>query len=40
MLDAPNKEAIEKHHDKIGAKCNLIMEIKLHKNMRRAMQIL
>ena len=28
MLDAPNKEAIEKHHGKIGVKCDWIMEVK------------
>ena len=28
ILDAPSKEAVEKHHDKIGVKCNWIMEIK------------
>ena len=28
ILDAPNKEAIEKHHKKYGVKCEWIMEIK------------
>ena len=28
LLDAPNKEAVEKHHDKIGVKCDWIMEVK------------
>lgn len=28
VLDAPNKEAVEKHHDKAGLKCDLIMEVK------------
>ena len=28
ILDAPNKEAVQKHHDKIGVKCDLIMEVK------------
>lgn len=28
ILDAPDKEAIKKHHDKIGVKCNWIMEVK------------
>jgi hypothetical protein len=28
MLDAPNKEAVKKHHDKIGVKCDWIMEVK------------
>jgi hypothetical protein len=28
ILDAPNKEAVEKHHEKIGVKCDMIMEVK------------
>ena len=28
LLDAPTKEAIEKHHDKLGVKCDWIMEVK------------
>ena len=28
LLDAPEKEAVEKHHDKIGVKCDWIMEVK------------
>jgi uncharacterized protein DUF4242 len=28
LLDAPNKEAVEKHHDNIGVKCDWIMEVK------------
>jgi len=28
LLDAPTKEAVQKHHDKIGVKCDLIMEVK------------
>jgi hypothetical protein len=28
MLDAPNKEAIEKYHSKLNVKCELIIEIK------------
>lgn len=28
LLNAPNKEAVEKHHEKYGIKCNQIMEIK------------
>ncbi|MGA7369791.1 MAG: nickel-binding protein [Nitrososphaeraceae archaeon] len=28
ILDAPNKEAIEKHHTKLGYTCDSIMEIK------------
>jgi hypothetical protein len=28
VLDAPNKEAVEKHHDKAGLKCDSIMEVK------------
>ena len=27
VLDAPNKEAVEKHHDKAGLKCDSIMEV-------------
>ena len=28
ILDAPNKVGVEKHHDKIGVKCDLIMDVK------------
>lgn len=28
ILDAPNKEAVEKHHDQAGLKCDSIMEVK------------
>ena len=28
ILDAPDKEAVQKHHDKLGVKCDLIMEVK------------
>ena len=28
LLNAPNKEAVEKHHEKYGIKCKQIMEIK------------
>ena len=28
ILDTPHKEAVEKHHDKIGVKCDWIMEVK------------
>lgn len=28
LLDAPNKEAVEKHHDMIGVKCDWIIEVK------------
>jgi hypothetical protein len=28
ILDAPNKEAVEKHHHKAGLKCDWIMEVK------------
>ena len=28
ILDAPNKEPIEKHHGKIGIKCDWIMGVK------------
>ncbi len=27
ILDAPNKEAIKKHHDKLGYKCDFILEV-------------
>ena len=28
LLDAPNKEAIKKHHEKAGVKCDWITEVK------------
>ena len=28
LLDAPNKEVMEKHHDNMGVKCDWIMEVK------------
>ena len=28
ILDAPNKEAVEKHHEKFGIKCDWITEVK------------
>jgi hypothetical protein len=28
LLDAPNKEAVEKHHGNKGVKCDWIMEVK------------
>ena len=28
ILDAPNKEAVEKHHEKAGLKCDWIREVK------------
>lgn len=28
LLDAPNKEAVEKHHRKAGVKCEWILEVK------------
>ncbi|MGI0031556.1 MAG: nickel-binding protein [Nitrososphaeraceae archaeon] len=28
LLDAPNKDAVLKHHEKYGFKCEWIMEIK------------
>jgi hypothetical protein len=31
LLDAPDKEAVETHHDKIGVKCDWIMEVKLRR---------
>ncbi len=27
ILNAPNKEAIKKHHDKLGYKCDFILEV-------------
>jgi len=27
FLDAPNKEAVEKHHNKLGYKCDMIREV-------------
>jgi len=27
ILSAPNKEAIKKHHDKLGYKCDFILEV-------------
>lgn len=31
LLDAPNKEAIVKHHEKFGFKCDWITEVKTTK---------
>jgi hypothetical protein len=28
ILDAPSKDAVEKHHQKLGIKCNWITEVK------------
>ena len=28
FIDAPTKEAVKTHHDKIGVKCDWIMEVK------------
>ena len=28
VLDAPNKEAVEQHHSKLGVTCDWIMEVK------------
>jgi len=28
ILDAPNKEAVEKHHNQASVKCDSIMEVK------------
>jgi hypothetical protein len=28
ILDALDKEAVEKHHEKIGVKCDMIIEVK------------
>jgi hypothetical protein len=28
LLDAPNREAVEKHHEKLGIKCDWITEVK------------
>jgi hypothetical protein len=34
VLDAPNREAVAKHHDKIGVKCDWIMEVKSTQKMQ------
>lgn len=28
ILDVPDKEAVTKHHDRLGVKCDWIMEVK------------
>ena len=28
LLDAPSKEAVQKHHEKYGMKCDWVMEVK------------
>ena len=28
LIDAPTKDAVKKHHDKLGVKCDWIMEVK------------
>jgi hypothetical protein len=28
IIDAPSKDAVEKHHEKFGVKCNWITEVK------------
>jgi hypothetical protein len=28
LLEAPNKEAVQKHHEKLGMKCDWVMEVK------------
>ena len=28
LIDAPSKDSIQKHHDKLGIKCEWIMEVK------------
>ena len=28
LLEAPSKEAVQKHHEKIGMKCDWVMEVK------------
>ncbi|HEY7078449.1 MAG TPA: nickel-binding protein [Nitrososphaeraceae archaeon] len=33
ILDAPDKEAMKKHHDKIGIQCDLIMDVKTTQEM-------
>jgi hypothetical protein len=33
MLDAPTKETVEQHHDKLGVKCDWIMEVKTTQKM-------
>ena len=29
LLDAPDKEAVDKHHQKLGIKCDWITEVKI-----------
>ncbi len=28
LIDAPSKDSVQKHHDKLGIKCEWIMEVK------------
>ena len=28
LLDAPSKEAVQKHHEKLGMRCDWVMEVK------------
>ena len=28
LLDAPNMEAVQKHHEKLGMRCDWVMEVK------------
>ncbi len=32
LLDAPNKEAVEKHHQKMGYKCDYIKQVETTKD--------
>ena len=34
LQEAPNKEAVEKHHSKLNLKCEWIMEVTLAKKMK------
>jgi len=33
ILDLRDREAVEKHHDKVSVKCDLIMELKTTQKM-------
>ena len=36
LLDAPNKESVKKHHDKLGVKCVDVRSKNYTENVRRA----
>jgi hypothetical protein len=35
LLDAPDKAAVEKHHDKVGVKCEWITEVTMAKPLSK-----